>query len=201
MSSTSRQLARPERIRFSLFDDPAGSTPVPLPSRRTWPAGIVLAVLFAIFGGIAVKVIVPLLGHDVDTVGDLVTVLFQGFWVLGWSVGVLILFLLAVLFLFYRESVRIKGNRLVHVPRLGSLRIFLEYDLAKIRNLRLENAGGAGAGPHPVRLRRRRRRVGRRHAARGGGAWCTRSRLPQWNDAISSSGFRVTRGSTASAAG
>ncbi|MBI2072513.1 MAG: hypothetical protein HYT81_05670 [Gemmatimonadetes bacterium] len=149
MSSTSRQLARPERIRFSLFDDPAGSTPVPLPSRRTWPAGIVLAVLFAIFGGIAVKVIVPLLGHDVDTVGDLVTVLFQGFWVLGWSVGVLILFLLAVLFLFYRESVRIKGNRLVHVPRLGCLRIFLEYDLAKIRNLRLENAGG----PERVRIR------------------------------------------------
>lgn len=98
MTSTSRQLARPERIRFSFFDDPAGSTPVPLPARRMWPVGIVLALMLAIFGVVAVGPIVSLL---------------------------------------------------VHVPRLGFLRIFLEYDLAKIRNLRLENAGG----PDRVRIR------------------------------------------------
>lgn len=49
--------------------------------------------------------------------------------VLGWSVGVVILFLLTILFLFYGESARITRDRLVHVPRLGPLKIHVEYDL------------------------------------------------------------------------
>jgi hypothetical protein len=68
-------------------------------------------------------------------------VLFQGFWVLGWSVGVVVLFLLTVLLLFYGESARVSGSRLIHVPRLGPLKIFIEYDLAQIRSLRVVSAG------------------------------------------------------------
>jgi hypothetical protein len=140
-----RRKARPERIRVTLFDDASGSTPIALPSRRMWPVGLGFAVVFAIFGGIAVGQITSMRGHDVATVFDLMFILFQGFWVLGWSVGVLVLFLLTVLFLFYRESARISGRRLVHVPRLGPLKILVEYDLAKIRNPRVVSAGSGGA--------------------------------------------------------
>jgi hypothetical protein len=143
--SVRRRLARPERIRLSLVDHTAGSIPIPLPSRRMWPVGLVFGVFFAIFAGIAVGQIASMRGHRVDTVFDLMFVLFQGFWVLGWSVGVVILFLLTVLFLFYGESARITGQRLVQVPRLGPLRILVEYDLARIRHLRVVSAG-AGSG-------------------------------------------------------
>ena len=49
MASKLRRETLPERIRIAIFDDPAGSVPLSLPSRRMWPAGIVLAVMFAIF--------------------------------------------------------------------------------------------------------------------------------------------------------
>lgn len=133
--------ARPERIRFTLWDAGApGSTPLELPARRMWPIGLVFAVFFAIFAGIAWVQIVKMSSHDVGGVFDLMFVLFEGFWVLGWSVGVLILGALTVLFLFYRESARLEGGRLVHVPRLGPFRIVCEYDLARVRNIRLEPA-------------------------------------------------------------
>jgi hypothetical protein len=71
-------------------------------------------------------------------------VLFKGFWLLGWSVGVVILGALTVLFLFYGETARLQGGRLVRVPRLGPVKIIIEYDLARVRNVRVEKAGGAG---------------------------------------------------------
>jgi hypothetical protein len=144
--TTRRRKARPERIRVTLFDDATGSVPLPLPSsRRSWPVGVVFAVFFAIFAAIAVGQIASIRGQAVDSVFDLTFVLFQVFWVLGWSVGVLVLFLLTLLFLFYRESARITRDRLLHVPRLGPLRIIVEYDLARIRNLRVVPSGKDGA--------------------------------------------------------
>ena len=98
--------------------------------------------MFAIFAGIAVAQIGSMRGRSVATVFELMFVLFQGFWVIGWSVGVMILFLLMVLFLLHGESARITGRRLVHVIRLGFVKIILEYDLTKVHNLRLESAGG-----------------------------------------------------------
>jgi hypothetical protein len=52
-----------------------------------------------------------------------------------------ILGVLTVLVFFYGESARLQGGRLVHVPRLGPIKIVIEYDLARMRNLHLENAG------------------------------------------------------------
>jgi hypothetical protein len=75
--------------------------------------------------------------------------LFQGFWVLGWSVGVVILGAFAVLLFFYSESARLQAGQLVHIPRLGPFKVLLDYDLAQVRNLRLENAGSNDS----VRLR------------------------------------------------
>ena len=138
--------ARPERFRIS-FRDEAGGTPLPLRSRRMWPVGLFLGVAFLIFGGIAWSQISSMRGHEIKSVFDLTFILFQGFWVLGWSVGVVILGALTVLFLFYEESARLRDGHLIHTPRLGPLRISVEYQLAKIRNLRLERAGGhAGQG-------------------------------------------------------
>jgi hypothetical protein len=131
--------ARPERFRISLRDE-KGGTPLPLPSRRMWPVGIVFGVAFLIFAAIAWSQIASMRGHEIRSVFDLAFLLFQGFWVLGWSVGVFFLGALTVLFFFYGEAAQVVGERLVHTPRLGPLRLVSEYDLAKIRNLRLEHA-------------------------------------------------------------
>ena len=144
-----RATALPERIRISFFDDPSGSVPLPLQSRRMWPVGIGCAIMFAIFAGVARGQITSMASQEIDSVFSLMFVMFQGFWVLGWSVGVLVLFLLTVLFLFYSETARLVNRRLVHIPRLGPLKFFIEYDLAKVQNLR----AAKGGGPNRVRIR------------------------------------------------
>ena len=130
----------PGRIRIRLQDDAAGATPLDLPERRMWPAGLIVGGMFAIFAGVAWTMVARISGRSVDDVFDLMFVLFEGFWLLGWSVGVVILGALTVLLFFYGESARLQGGRLVHVPRLGPLKIIIEYDLARVRNVRLENA-------------------------------------------------------------
>ncbi|MBI2348270.1 MAG: hypothetical protein HYV05_06395, partial [Deltaproteobacteria bacterium] len=131
--------ARPERFGISLRDE-KGGTPLPLPPRRMWPVGIFFGVAFVIFAAIAWSQISSMRGHEIRSVFDLAFILFQGFWVLGWSVGVFFLGAMTVLFFFYGESAQVAGERLIYTPRLGPLRLRCEYDLAKIRNLRLEVA-------------------------------------------------------------
>lgn len=135
--------ARPERLRVALWDDPAGATPLELPARRMWPAGLIVGAIFAIFAGVLWVQVVKLPAHALRSVFDLSSMLFEVFWIVGWSVGVLILGALTVLLLFYGESARLAGRRLVIVPRLGPLKFICEYDLARLRNLRLEHSGSA----------------------------------------------------------
>jgi hypothetical protein len=138
-----RRLARAGRFRVALWDDAGDATPLDLPAQRMWPAGIAFAVFFAIFAGVLWVQIVKLQrGQALRSVSDLMGMLFEGFWIMGWSVGVLVLFALTVLFLFYGESARLAGGRLVTVSRLGPVKFVSEYDLARIRNLRLDPAGG-----------------------------------------------------------
>ncbi len=141
-----RRKARPEKIRVSLRDaPPAGATPLDLPERRMWPIGILFLAMFAIFTGVAwVSVFKMRAVGEIRDVFDLTFVLFEALWLLGWMVGVVILGLLAILFLFYGESARLQGRRLVHVARLGPLKILGEYDLGRIRNVRLEPAKNEG---------------------------------------------------------
>ena len=108
--------ARPDRIRVSLWDDTAGSTPLDIQARRMWPMGLVVGIFFAIFATIAWTQLVKLGSHSIRGVTDLMFMLFGAFWLLGWSVGVIILGALTVLLLCYRESAWIKNGRLVHVP-------------------------------------------------------------------------------------
>lgn len=131
--------ARPASIRVRIWDaDAPGATTLTLPSRNTRPAAVAFAIFFAIFAAIEWNAVANLFGRSVDDVFDLTFLLFQGFWALGWSVGVLILGALTVMFAFYSESARLESGRLVHIPRLGPLKILVDYDLAKVRNVRLE---------------------------------------------------------------
>ena len=140
MESPLRQ-ALPAHIHIRLSDDAAGATPLEFPTRRMWPVGLILGAMFAIFAGVGWMTVGRIWGSTVRDVFDLMFVLFHVFWLIGWSVGVAILGVLTVLVFFYGESARLQGGRLVHVPRLGPIKIVIEYDLARMRNLHLENAG------------------------------------------------------------
>ena len=135
--------ARPERFRVALRDDPAGGTPLDLPARRMWPAGLIVGVMFAIFAGILWVQIANLHPQGLRSVFDLSFMLFELFWIVGWSVGVVFLGAVTVLLLFYRDSARLKDGCLILVPQLGPLKFVGEYDLAHMRNLRIEHSGSA----------------------------------------------------------
>src|SRR4030066_900696 len=72
--------------------------------------------------------------------------LFSLFWTLGWSVGVLALGALTVFLLFFGESARLAGGRLIYVLNVGPFKMITEYDLARGRNPRVEaDTNGKGA--------------------------------------------------------
>ena len=116
-----------------------------------WPFKILLGVMFLIMAGIAWIQIDSMRGQDIESVFDLTWFLFEGFWVLGWSIGVFILGAITILLALYGESARLRDGHLIKMPRLGPLVMISEYDLAKVRNLRLERAGGTSG--NSVRIR------------------------------------------------
>jgi hypothetical protein len=135
-------LARPERWRFALADD-AGATRLELPRRGAGAAALIIAVMFLVSAGALVAVASRLDPHPGASVAALASMLFQLFWILGWSLGVLVLGALTVLLCFYRESAWLARGALVYAPRIGPIRMIAEYDLARMRNLRIEPEGDA----------------------------------------------------------
>ena len=71
---------------------------------------IVVAGMFVIFAGVLVGQIARLNLYALGSVFDLMAMLFQLFWMLGWSVGVLALGALTVFLLFFGESARLAGG-------------------------------------------------------------------------------------------
>ncbi len=135
--------ARPARIRVRLWETPApDAVTLALPARKTWPVAIAFGVFFVIFAGVGYGAVATAFGRPVEDLFDLAFLMFHLFWALGWSVGVLLLGAIALLFAFYSESARLEAGRLVHIPKLGPLKILVDYDLAKVRNVRLEQASG-----------------------------------------------------------
>lgn len=59
--------------------------------------------------------------------------------------GVIVLGLITVLLLFHHERARIADGKLVRVTGLGPIKVFSEYELARVRNPRLERSGGNDA--------------------------------------------------------
>jgi hypothetical protein len=133
-----RPLARPERTRFALRNDSSGAAQLELPRRNMALAAVAAAAMFALFAGILVSQIARLDLHAARSVSALMSFLFELFWILGWSVGVVVLGALTVLLGFYRESARLAGGRLIAESRIGPLRMIAEYELARVRNLRTE---------------------------------------------------------------
>jgi hypothetical protein len=123
---------------------------LPSPSMRRM--AIPFAIFFAIFAAVLWGAVADLFDHSVDDVFDLSFLLFQAFWALGWLVGVLILGALTILLAFYSESARIEDGRLIHIPQFGPLKILVDYDLAKVRNARLDLVGGTDSNIAQVRF-------------------------------------------------
>ena len=145
--------SRPARIRVRVWEaPPAHAVALALPARSMRATSLFFAAGFLIFAAIEWTTIVGMFRHSVDDVFDLTFLLFQGFWALGWSVGVLLLGALTILFAFYSESARLEDGKLIHVPRLGPLQILIDYDLAKVRNVRLEPASGSDPDTVTVRF-------------------------------------------------
>lgn len=142
-------MAMPERIRVALSDGPPAETTFDLGSKRFWAAALVFGAFFLIFAWVALTRVDWIGGSGVETVFDLMFVIFGTFWVLGWSVGVAILFLITVFLLFYDESARLTPSRFIHVPRLGPIRVFMEYDLSRMEKPRL----AAGNAPEEATIR------------------------------------------------
>ena len=151
MTETVR-LARPARLRVSFRDkdvsdasdasdaNATGAIPLVLPQRRMWPFALICGGCFVVFAAIDWSTISGISTRDVDTVFDLMFALFEAFWALGWSVGVVILGALTILLFSYGETARLQNGHLVHVARLGPLHILGEYDLARVSNVQVENA-------------------------------------------------------------
>jgi hypothetical protein len=138
-----RPLVRSERARMSLTDAGRG-LPLPLPSRRNWITG-----LAAILGGVVLASIawqqLAAVRHLRGGAGlDLPTVL-HGTLIAGLSVAALLLLLLAIALLSFRESAHLADNQLIHVVRFGPVRAVTAYDLIDVRNLRAVDIGKAGA--------------------------------------------------------
>jgi hypothetical protein len=139
-------LAKPERWTVSTRD-PEDARPIELPRRSLAVPALIVTALFAVFAGV-LAVQVHNLHFDGRDVAGLAMSLFQLFWIVGWSVGVLILggfTLLLWLPSLYREAVYVRNARLVSATSLGPLRLLAEYDLAGIRNLRIDEKPGEGA--------------------------------------------------------
>jgi Family of unknown function (DUF6498) len=108
-------------------------------------AAVIVAVMFIVSASVFVYMIAKLDLHNMRNISALAGTLFRLFWLLGWSLGVLVLGALAVLLCFYRESARLAGGRLVFISSLGPLKTIAEYELARMRNLRTEPDKGDGA--------------------------------------------------------
>lgn len=138
-------LAKPERW-YVATRDPEGAVPVELPRRSLVVPALIVTGMFAVLAVVEAMVIRGL-HFDTRRIADLAMSLFMLAWLAGWSVGVLILGALSLLLWLpslYREALYVRDGRLVSATRLGALRLLAQYDLARMRNLRIEDAG-AGA--------------------------------------------------------
>jgi len=149
-----RKGARPAwRVRFGRPGDDGRFARV-YRFRRPWPAIAVLAAIDAVFMVPAVSIVRQLAGEvgRVDSLIDLVGVAFTGFWLLGWSVGLLLMTGILLLLLFGREVLRAGPEGVEIVLGLPLVGLGHRFDVARMRNLRVETpqpkSGKAWRGRH-----------------------------------------------------
>lgn len=79
----------------------------------------------------------------------LMSSLFMMFWLTGWSLGVLFIAALTVFLFLFRESAYLNKERLIGMLSVGPAALRFEYELARMRDLRVENdANGNTAKIH-----------------------------------------------------
>lgn len=111
-----------------------------LPFRRSWIAIVILAIMDVVFIIPAVITIHQAAEEwsRLDSLSDLVGALFLSAWLLGWSIGPLLMTGILALMLFGREVLKARPGTVEIFIGLPFAGITLQYDVSKIRNLRFE---------------------------------------------------------------
>lgn len=130
-------------IRFSLGAGRTRGRPLEAPRRIPVAAGMVGVVMLVVFAAVWVAQFSKLHFQPGGGVTDLMGTLFSLFWLMGWTVGVLFLAVITLVLLFFRESACIADGKLFSTLRVGPVLLEVEYELARIKNLRVtEESGG-----------------------------------------------------------
>ncbi len=133
-------------FHFTLHAGTEPGTPLEAPRRVPLLAKLIVVGMFAAFATVWVVQFNNLSLHKPGGVTDLMMTLFSLFWLMGWSVGVLLLAVLTVFLLLYREASYLAGGKLVNVMNVGPFAMRGEYELARMQNLRVaEEANGKTA--------------------------------------------------------
>jgi hypothetical protein len=144
------------RYKFGIERPRGGELRSVFPFRRSWIAIGILAVFDAIFLIPAVTTFQQASGgwSSFDSLFDLVGTVFLSAWLIGWSIGPLLMTTILVLMLFGREVVKARPGVVeiwIGLPGLGLAAV---YDAGKMRNLRLETpppkSGTSWRGQHLV---------------------------------------------------
>src|SRR6187401_1557063 len=123
--------------------------------RRLWPVSVFTGAMFVMFAAIAWSVARTMMRSPVRDVFDLAMLLFQGFWLLGWSVGVVILGALTLFLVIYGASAGSKTRETVLLGKgPASLlqerrrpRVFQEADTGPLPKLSVAALIGANLVP------------------------------------------------------
>jgi len=127
-----------------------------LPFRRSWIAITFLAIFDMVFIVPAVITIQQAAEEwsRFDSLFDLVGALFLSAWLLGWSIGPLLMTSILALMLFGREVIKARPGIVeifIGIPLVG---ITAQYEVSKMRNLRFERppkkSGKSWRGSHMV---------------------------------------------------
>jgi hypothetical protein len=124
--------------------------------RRSWLAIAILAVMDIVFMIPLVTTIAEVSGEwsEFDSLFDLVGALFLSAWILGWSMGPLLMTGILVLMLFGREVMKVRTGAVELLIGLPFVGLAASYDVSRMRNLRFErppkNSGKSWRGAHYV---------------------------------------------------
>lgn len=132
---------------FKLFRFKFGSVAVQgdaleMAGRPPLFAGLIAGVVFVIFASVWVTQFKQLSLHGAGNVPDLMGKMFSLFWLMGWTLGVLFLALVTLILLFFRQVAFVDGRRLVNALQVGPFSLLAEYDVTRIKNLRIEEEAG-----------------------------------------------------------
>jgi hypothetical protein len=142
-------------MNLDLPDDKNGLRRV-LPFRRSWIAIAILAIMDLIFI-IPAAITIRQAAEEwskFDSLFDLVGALFISAWLLGWSIGPLLMTGILALMLFGREVLKARAGTVEIFIGLPLVGISTFYDISKVRNLRYERpakkSGKSWRGSHLV---------------------------------------------------